>query len=111
MTLSRTGRPEAMPLDDSQEHELPPEAARSPQPDPDGGDPNKAAKLPAELHAKLAAVAHMDAERLRTEWRRWYRALPPSRLGRELLLLGVAWKIQEEVHGGLSAGASAGWPS
>ena len=47
----------------------------------------------------------MDAERLRSEWRLWYRALPPSRIGRELLLLGVAWKIQEQVHGGLSAGS------
>jgi hypothetical protein len=30
----------------------------------------------------------------------------PSRLGRELLLHGVAWKIQEQVHGGLSAGTT-----
>ena len=94
-----------MPLDDSQEHESPPESARSSQPEPDGSAPSKGAKRSAELHAKLAAVAQMDAERLRGEWRRWYRALPPSRLGRELLLLGVAWKIQEQVHGGLSAGS------
>ena len=40
------------------------------------------------------------------EWRRWYRALPPARLGRELLLLGVAWKIQEQLHGGLGAGTT-----
>jgi Protein of unknown function (DUF2924) len=90
-----------MPPDDSQKHQSPPEATRSPQSEPHSGAQTK----PAELHAKLAAVAQMDAERLRTEWRRWYRALPPSRIGRELLLLGVAWKIQEQVHGGLSAGS------
>src|SRR5215218_4170557 len=71
MTLFRAGRTEAMLLDDSQEHEALAEAARSPQRDPDGGVPSKT----AELHAKLAVVAQMDAERLRTEWRRLYRAL------------------------------------
>lgn len=57
----------------------------------------------AELHAKLATVAQMDADRLRHEWRRCYRATPPARLGLELLRLGVAWKLQEQLHGGLSA--------
>jgi hypothetical protein len=82
------------------------EVARPTQPTPAGGALRKAAKSPAELHAKLAAVAQMDAERLRTEWRRLYRARPPSRIGRELLLLGVAWKLQEQVLGGLGAGTS-----
>jgi hypothetical protein len=95
-----------MPLEHGQEYEAPSEAARSPQPGAGGGAPNGAARLSAELHAKLAMLAQMDAERLRSEWRRWYRALPPSRLGRELLLLGVAWKIQEQLHGGLGAGTT-----
>jgi hypothetical protein len=92
-----------MPLEHGQEYEAPSEAARSPQPGAGGGAPNRAAKHSAGIDNKLAAVAQMDAERLRSEWRRWYRALPPSRLGRELLLLGVAWNIQEQIHGGLSA--------
>ena len=91
-----------MLLDDSQEHESVAKAQPSPQPDPAGGAPRKA----AELHAKLAAVAQMDPERLRMEWRRLYRVLPPARVGRELLLLGVAWKIQEQVHLGPSAGTT-----
>src|SRR3954470_8534446 len=95
-----------MPLEHGQEYEATSEAARSPQPGAGGGAPNRAAKLLADLHAKLAAVTQMDAEQLRSEWRRWYRARPPSRLGRELLLLGVAWKIQEQVHGGLGAGTT-----
>src|SRR3954447_26861043 len=95
-----------MPLEQGQEYEAPSEAARSAQPGAGGGAPNGAARLSAELHAKLAMLAQMDAERLRMEWRRWYRVLPPSRLGRELLLLGVAWKIQEQLHGGLGAGTT-----
>src|SRR4051812_16852362 len=95
-----------MPLEHGQEYEAPAEAARSPQPGAGGGAPMGAARPLAELHAKLAMAAQMDAERLRGEWRRWYRALPPSRLGRELLLLGVAWKIQEQVYGGPRAGTT-----
>jgi hypothetical protein len=40
---------------------------------------------------------------LRAEWRRLYRAHPPKKLSRDLLELGVAWKLQERVLGGLSA--------
>ena len=68
--LSQAGRPEAMPLDHSQEHELASEVALSSQLEPDGSAPSKGARRPAELPAKLAAVAQMDAERLRREWRR-----------------------------------------
>jgi len=55
------------------------------------------------LHAQLAALAVMDAPALRTEWRRLYRVHPPKLLRRDLLQLGVAWKLQERVLGGLSA--------
>jgi hypothetical protein len=43
----------------------------------------------------------MDYAALHDEWRRLYRAHPPKRLSRDLLVLGVAWKIQEKVSGGL----------
>jgi Protein of unknown function (DUF2924) len=55
--------------------------------------------IPARLHA----LETMDHEMLRAEWRRLYRALPPKRVARELLLLGVAWKLQEQALGGLGA--------
>ncbi len=45
----------------------------------------------------------MDHSALRAEWRRLYRAHPPKRVARDLLLLGVAWKIQEQAYGGLGA--------
>ncbi len=55
------------------------------------------------LAAELAALSEMDAPELRAEWRRLYRSHPPKLLRRDLLQLGVAWKLQERVLGGLSA--------
>ena len=52
---------------------------------------------------KLQALAEMDYDALRAEWRRLYRAHPPKRVARDLLMLGVAWKIQEQAYGGLGA--------
>lgn len=40
---------------------------------------------------------------LRREWRRLFRAEAPQRVGRDLLMLAVAWKLQEQVYGGLGA--------
>lgn len=55
------------------------------------------------LNAQLAALSEMGARELRAEWRRLYRSHPPKLLRRDLLQLGVAWKLQERVLGGLSA--------
>ncbi len=52
---------------------------------------------------KLQALAEMNYDSLRAEWRRLYRAPPPKRVSRDLLMLGVAWKIQERAYGGLGA--------
>ncbi len=52
---------------------------------------------------RLQALAEMDYDALRDEWRRLYRAHPPKRVSRDLLQLGVAWKIQEKANGGLGA--------
>ena len=52
---------------------------------------------------KLQALEGMTYDSLRTEWRRLYRAHPPKRVARDLLVLGVAWKIQEQAYGGLGA--------
>ena len=65
--------------------------------------PAKRTAAAADLAAKLAALPEMAAVDLRTEWRRLYRAHPPKRIGRHLLELGVAWKLQERAYGGLSA--------
>ena len=39
---------------------------------------------------------------LRDEWHRLYRSRPPRRVRRELLILAIAWKLQEKLHGGLT---------
>ncbi len=53
------------------------------------------------LAGKLAALPDLAVAELRAEWRRLYRAQPPKGVGRDLLALGVAWKLQEKVYGGL----------
>ncbi len=53
--------------------------------------------------AKLRALEGMTYDELRVEWRRLYRAHPPKRVSRDLLMLGVAWKVQERAYGGLGA--------
>ncbi len=55
------------------------------------------------LPEKLAALADLDAVDLRAEWRRLYRSHPPLHIRRDLLVLAIAWKLQEKVHGGLTA--------
>ncbi len=53
------------------------------------------------MAVKLEALEQMDYATLRREWRRLYRAQPPKRVAHDLLMLGVAWKIQERAYGGL----------
>ncbi len=59
--------------------------------------------ISGDLPAKLAALDHLDAASLRAEWRRLYRSHPPPHVRRNLLILAIAWKLQEKVHGGLTA--------
>jgi hypothetical protein len=56
-----------------------------------------------DVIAKLRALEQMDRATLHAEWRRLYRAHPPKRVARDLLMLAVAWKIQEQAYGGLGA--------
>ncbi len=55
------------------------------------------------LTEKLVALADLDAASLRREWRRLYRSHPPLHIRRDLLVLAIAWKLQERVYGGLTA--------
>ena len=65
---------------------------------------NSPAPTPADtLASRLRALDALSYPELRAEWRRLYRTLPPKRVARELLLLGVAWKVQEQSLGGLGA--------
>ena len=57
----------------------------------------------ADMAAKLRALSETATADLRAEWRRLYRAPPPKGVGRRLLELGVAWKLQEQAQGDLGA--------
>lgn len=59
------------------------------------------ADLRMELPSRLAALGTMDRDALVAEWRRQFRAAPPDRIRRDLLELGIAWKLQEKALGGL----------
>jgi hypothetical protein len=80
----------------SHEKEVHRETGEPPGSAPPGPDAGIAARITA-----LDALATAD---LRIEWRRLYRATPPTRLSRDLLLRGVAYKLQEQAHRGLSPG-------
>ena len=55
------------------------------------------------LSSEIAALATMTYAELHLAWRRHYRAVPPKKMSRDILELGVAWKIQENKLGGLGA--------
>lgn len=57
----------------------------------------------APLSSNLDAITTMTYAELHLAWRRHYRAVPPKKMSRDILELGIAWKIQENRLGGLSA--------
>ena len=56
----------------------------------------------AALQGRITALGAMDLRTLRDEWGCLYQAPPPRRLSRDLLIRGIAYKLQENAHGGLS---------
>jgi len=54
----------------------------------------------ASLTDQLRALDAMSPSQLRAEWRRVYRTAPP-RLTPDLLVRGIAYRLQERSHGGL----------
>ena len=55
-----------------------------------------------DVGAQITALDTLTTTDLQIEWRRLYLAAPPNRLSRDLLLRGIAYELQEQVHGGLS---------
>jgi len=55
-----------------------------------------------EIEATLATLEKMNLEQLRGEWRQRYGTEPPMKKSAELIRRFLAWRIQEEVYGGLS---------
>ena len=56
----------------------------------------------ADLRDEITRLTEASAHELRIAWRRQYRSEPPVRLSRDLLLRGIAYKLQERAEGGLS---------
>ena len=65
-----------------------------------GGRPHPASE---DLSKRLTGLAELDTAGLRREWRRLYRSHPPLDIRRDLLVLAIAWKLQNKVYGGLTA--------
>ena len=62
----------------------------------------------AEVAGALALLPGLDTAALRAEWERLHRRPPPHDLTRDLLLRGLAHRLQELASGGLSP-ATARW--
>jgi len=58
----------------------------------------------SDIETRIIALEALTTADLQIEWRRLYRATPPTRLSRDLLIRGVAYRVQEQAHGGLSLG-------
>ena len=53
------------------------------------------------LAYQVTALMRMEPAQLRAEWWRVYQSPPSPRLTTDLLRRGIAYKLQERVHGGL----------
>jgi Protein of unknown function (DUF2924) len=60
-------------------------------------------KSAIDIAQALARLSEMTIFELRGKWQRLYRASPPMRLSRDLLIRGITYKLQERALGGLSA--------
>lgn len=59
-------------------------------------------KPAVDVVAEMARLGVLTLFELRAEWRRLHRLQPPMRLSRDLLIRGIAYKLQERSLGGLS---------
>jgi hypothetical protein len=84
----------------SHDEEVHREIGGPPRPDP----VTSTAGSGATIDARITALNAWSTADLQIEWRRLYQAAPPIRLSRDLLIRGVAYKLQEQVYGGLSPG-------
>ena len=57
-----------------------------------------------DTEVRIIALEALTTADLQIEWRRLYRVMPPTRLSRDLLIRGIAYRVQEQAHGGLSLG-------
>lgn len=58
--------------------------------------------MDARLEEQLAALGAMSSAQLRDEWRSLFREVAPA-MSPDLLARGIAYRLQERIHGGLPA--------
>ena len=56
----------------------------------------------AEVDGQIARLVDRSTEELRHAWRRLYHTGPPLGLSRDLIIRGLADKLQQRAHGGPS---------
>ena len=56
---------------------------------------------PDRLKPHLEELSQLGALELRAEWAKVYRATAPRNISRDLLLRGIAYRLQERMYGGL----------
>ena len=54
-----------------------------------------------QISAQIAALASLSMNELKIRWRDLYDTEPPPRISRELLTRAIAYRLQEQVFGGL----------
>ena len=55
--------------------------------------------------AEIDALQHLSLVALRLRWATLFGTTPAPRVSRDILIRGVAWRLQEEAYGGLSKSA------
>jgi len=57
----------------------------------------------SDIEATVTSLESMKLDRLRQEWRSRYSSDPPVKQSADMLRRFLAWRIQEDAYGGLSA--------
>ena len=52
------------------------------------------------LDQDMAALRGLSRQQLTERWRKLYKTAPPSAFTPDLMARGIAWRLQEGVHGG-----------
>ena len=58
-------------------------------------------KSPEKIAPRLASLRSSSITELKQQWQALYNSEPPLRISRKLLIRAVAYRIQEQLHGGL----------
>jgi hypothetical protein len=54
-----------------------------------------------DLSAEIAGLTALSRERLQAKWRELYHTETPRKIGRDLLIRAIAYRLQENIYGGL----------